>query len=496
MQKSFLLTPLPTIDFLPAFSPTLRCIQQNKPTSASISALSSLPSYYITASLPPQPQLRKPPVYPYTSQPPSSGSNAPLFWRATKHSLTFRLPLASYWHFGPSILATFRSAPRPTGPQPPCHRTIRQTREPRAHKTRRPPSTSPFAMLEPQAMRGPMDQTVAYGHSRSRTTSSNTFPMQLQTSHLAHPGPSIQQSRRSPSVNTFSTASSIPPPAAYRSSSQTELRRSTSSRSGGSPQPSSYVALLRKQKATVWCDRAQYEDPRILAQQRAAKMRATLEVVGGARTYSGGTGGRTSTGLSTTNKVAAKIPKIRHHGKTPVVGYAPGENHVGVGGVPMRLSATEVEAESSEDENIPGTSRLHHRRTGSSGRSSTASSRRGMGYRSSGGMGSQHGRRWSPGDTPERTGSLAEAMPEDIVGGVDDAASGKAHSFRSGSSAERADNVGELGSAPRLAANSLMHSALTREKSVKSADELRRRGSVDERTSTLTSGRLFIANPD
>jgi hypothetical protein len=67
----------------------------------------------------------------------------------------------------------------------------------------------------------------------------------------------------------------------------------------------------------------------------------------------------------------------------------------------------------------------------------------------------------------------------------------------SGSSGERADNVGELTSnAPRLASNSLMHSALTREKSVKSADELRRRGSVDERTSTLSSGRLFIANPD
>ncbi|KAM5342370.1 hypothetical protein ACJ41O_013336 [Fusarium nematophilum] len=353
-------------------------------------------------------------------------------------------------------------------------------------------------MLEPQAMRGPMDQTLAYGHSRSRTTSSNTFPMQLQTSHLAHPGSNTQQSRRSPSVNTFSTTASFQPPAAYRTSSTTDLRRSTSSRSGGaSPQPSSYVALLRKQKGTVWCDRSQYEDPRIVAQQRAAKMRATLEVVGSARgsgAYGpGGAAGRTSTGLSTTNKVTAKIPKIsRHHGKTPVVGYAPGENHVGVGGVPMRLSATEVEGESSEEED---TSRPHHRRTGSSGRSSTASGgRRNLPYRSSGGMGSQNsGRRWSPGDTPERSGSLIDPMHEDIV---DDAASGKAQSTISGSSAERADNVGELGSAPRLAANSLMHSALTREKSTKSADELRRRGSVDERTSTLTSGRLFIANPD
>ncbi|KAK7403633.1 hypothetical protein QQX98_010598 [Neonectria punicea] len=353
-------------------------------------------------------------------------------------------------------------------------------------------------MLEPHSMRGPLDQTNAYGHSRSRTTSSNVFPMHLQNpmpTHLAQPGHSAH-TRRSPSVNTFSTSSSIPPPAAYRTSSNTELRRSISSRSGGSPQPSGYVALLRKQKATVWCDRAQYEDPRIAAQQRAAKMRATLEVTGGPRGGGqgpGGATGRTSTGLSTTGKVSAKIPKIRHHAKTPVVGYAPGENHVGVGGVPMRLSATEVEGESSEDEDLPTMGRSQHRRTGSSGRSSTASGRRGLAYRSSGGMGSQNSRRWSPGDTPERTGSMVEATPEDIV---DDAASGKAGSTGSGSSAERADNVGELGSAPRLAANSLMHSALTREKSVKTADELKRRGSVDERTSTLTSGRLFIANPD
>ncbi|KAI5461448.1 hypothetical protein BGZ63DRAFT_404301 [Mariannaea sp. PMI_226] len=351
-------------------------------------------------------------------------------------------------------------------------------------------------MLEPQGMRGPLDHTNAYGHSRSRTTSSSIFPMQLQNpmaTHLAQPGPNAQHTRRSPSVNTFSTSSSIPPPAAYRTSSSTDLRRSISGRSGGaSPQPSGYVALLRKQKATVWCDRAQYEDPRIAAQQRAAKNRAAREVIGGA----GQPVGRTSTGLSTGGKVSGKLPKIRHHAKTPVVGYAPGENHVGVGGVPMRLSATEVEGESSEDEDISTLGRSQHRRTGSSGRSSTASGRRGLNYRSSGGMGSQSGRRYSPDNTPERSGSLVEAAPEEILGGPDDVASGKARSTRSGSSAERADNVGELGSAPRLAANSLMHSALTREKSVKNADELRRRGSVDERTSTLTSGRLFIANPD
>lgn len=331
--------------------------------------------------------------------------------------------------------------------------------------------------------------------------------------HLAQPGHAFQHSRRSPSVNTFSTASSIPPPAAYRKSSASDLRRSISSRSGGTgtiPQSSGYVALLRKQKATVWCDRAQYEDPRMAAQQRAAKQRANLEVVGGrGRGSTGASGSRNNTGISTTGRVAAKI---RHHGKAPVVGLTPGENHVGVGGVPLRLSATEVEAESSDDDNQPSTTRLHHRRTGSSGRSSNASGgRRPLAYRTSGGQGSVHSRnsqRWTPGDTPERRGSLADQQAQqyyqqqqnqqqvEIAAGPDDSASGKAGSTHSGSDAEKADNVAELGNAPRLASNSLLHSALTREKSVKSPEELKRRGSVDERTATLTSQRLYIANPD
>lgn len=385
-------------------------------------------------------------------------------------------------------------------------------------------------MLEPHAGRRHMEPPNMYGHSRTRTTSSNTFPMQASApTHLtAQPQNPYQQqqmshhTRRSPSVNTFSTTSSNPPPAAYRTS-PTDLRRSGSARSGGttaSTQATGYVALLRKQKATVWCDRSQYEDPRLQAAQRAAKMRANLEVTGatGQRSVSGGlapSSGRTATGISATNKVAAKI---RHHGKPAVVGYSPGANpnHVGVGGVPLRLSATEVEAESSDDEVQQQQQQSHHRRTGSSGRSSTAS-RRGLAYRTSGG-----GQRYSPGDTPERTSSIMEeeqrplqqqglqqsyapfGQEENVLG---DAASGRARSTGSGSSAERADNVGELGAgagpgapnAAKLASNSLMNAALTREKSVKTVEELKRRGSVDERTTTLTlnsTGRLFIANPD
>lgn len=353
-------------------------------------------------------------------------------------------------------------------------------------------------MLGPQIARKPVQSSNVYGHSRTRTVSSNNPQLGQQghnsPQHLPQPQAQYGHNRRSPSVNTFSTSSSIPPPAAYRKSSASDLHRSESNRSAGTSATtnsgSGYVALLRKQKATVWCDRAQYEDPRLVAQQRAAKKRANLEVTGGGRTGTGAS--RTNTGITVSSKVAGKI----RHQKAPMLGLTPGENHVGVGGVPLRLSATEVEAESSDEDKAPLT-RLHHRRTGSSGRSSIASGPRAMPYRTSGGQGSLHSLRRSPGDTPERSGSIVEDPTGEAAGAAqDDSASTKARSTRSGSSAERADNVGELSVAPRLASNSLMHSALTREKSVKNPEELRRRGSVDERTTTFTSQRLYIANPD
>jgi hypothetical protein len=47
-----------------------------------------------------------------------------------------------------------------------------------------------------------------------------------------------------------------------------------------------------------------------------------------------------------------------------------------------------------------------------------------------------------------------------------------------------------------MASNSLLKSGVAREKSVRNPEELRRRGSVDERTMTMSHGRLYIANPD
>ncbi|KAI1818093.1 hypothetical protein GGS20DRAFT_389443 [Poronia punctata] len=345
------------------------------------------------------------------------------------------------------------------------------------------------------AGRRSLEPALQYSYSRTPTTSSGPYAAQQyqqqqyppqnagpMPTHLQQPQASMGHARRSPSVNTFSTTSSHPPPAAFRTSPTNDIRRSTSSRSTTNQQ-TSYVAFLRKQKATVWCDRAQPEDQRLLAQQRAAKQRAALEVNARSSMQT-----RSTSGISGPGKV---VTKFRHHGKPGVVGYTPENNYVGVGGVPLRLSATEVEGEDSEDDDT-SSRRLHHRRTGSSGRSSTASGRRGMQYRTSGSIG-QGSKRWSPNDTPDRGSMMDE--PEYRPG--DDRLE-RAQSTHSGSSAERADALPELGTsgAAKLASNSKLNAALTREKSVKNPEELRRRGSVDERTMTLTSGRLFIANPD
>ncbi|KAI2643175.1 hypothetical protein GGS21DRAFT_485685 [Xylaria nigripes] len=320
-------------------------------------------------------------------------------------------------------------------------------------------------------------------HSRMRVPSSHAHSAQYATmpTHLQQPQALSGQARRSPSVNTFSTTSSNPPPT-FRTTppGPGDIRRSTSSGST-SAQPTSYVALLRRQKATVWCDRAQTEDPRMVAQQRAAKQRAAQEVIGRPSQA------RTATGISGAGKV---VTKFRHHGKPGVVGYTPDNNFIG--GVPLRLSATEVEGEDS-DEDDASAQKLHHRRTGSSGRSSTASGLRGLTYRTSGSIG-KDSRRWSPNDTPERGSMVDEREYKPGEEHID-----RPLSTHSGSSAEKADALPELGAsnAGKLVSNSLLHAALTREKSVKNPEELKRRGSVDERTMTLnSSGRLFIANPD
>ena len=116
-------------------------------------------------------------------------------------------------------------------------------------------------------------------HSHSRTTSSNTLPnMNNTTQPYVHaipgnppapynsqwpmgPGVAPAPARRTLSNATTSTTSTNGPPQRKPSSgsSSSTLQRSTSNRSGTSQ--SSYVALMRKQKATVWSARAQVIQP-------------------------------------------------------------------------------------------------------------------------------------------------------------------------------------------------------------------------------------------
>jgi len=243
----------------------------------------------------------------------------------------------------------------------------------------------------------------------------------------------------------------------------------------------------------------------MLAAQKAAKMRATREVIGGPGPGRTSTSGSAS--MTGSNRVTAKI---KHHGKAGLVGYSPGDLVGGVGGVPMRLSASEVENDDGDDD--ADSQRMqysHHRRTGS-GRSSISSARRGLTYSRQSGASSMVGK-WSSGNSPpESLTDLMEAGETPVPGGNQNvhgyfASNGNGdgngdgtRSAGSGSSGERADHVGDLdnGNAARLASNSLLQSTVTREKSVRNPDELRRRGSVDERTMTMSHGRLYIANPD
>ena len=144
-----------------------------------------------------------------------------------------------------------------------------------------------------------------------------------------------------------------------------------------------YVATLRKQKATVWCEHSQAEDPRIMASLRTAKARAILEVTGSAPSMQdqglsgsdanspasslhggiaghGGSSGPTkphkvlaSTGVAggvqtVRKKTWVKDRSASGHGGSKRIVMEPGS--LIVGAVPVRLSATEVTGDSGEED--------------------------------------------------------------------------------------------------------------------------------------------------
>ncbi|KAK3074825.1 hypothetical protein LTR53_002420 [Teratosphaeriaceae sp. CCFEE 6253] len=334
-------------------------------------------------------------------------------------------------------------------------------------------------------------QQPLYGQPARRTLS-NATASTSSTTHTTAAG-----LQRTPTTSAFSTASGGGPP-----------RRSTSSRSTASAaSPTSYVALMRKQKATVWCDRAQHEDPRILAAQRAAKQRAAMDVAGGGGHHhasSAAAGGRTST--SSSGMVGGVRSKMRHHGAPKASTYTGGPNLLGgaAGGVPMRLSATEVDEGESDDEGgaaAAGYGNKYHSRTGS-GRSSLGSEHRGQHLHSSGAArGYSNGSTPSGGPSPvESMGDLAEeetpvpdSQASSSQGTTTDYFAQPGGQGGSGSSGEEA-RFGNAGKLPeRRRQGGELGGAVP---SGKTAEELRRRGSVDDRTMTMGGGRLFVANPD
>jgi hypothetical protein len=331
---------------------------------------------------------------------------------------------------------------------------------------RRKPIASPGMAVRPTPQQQ-MYPDAQLGHSRTRTTSSGIFPSGSPTTSMNPQFPTQYQGglRRTPTSSTSSTTGTP----------NGTLRRSSSARSGTSP--TSYVALMRKQKATVWCDRAQYEDPRMLAAQRQAKARAVQEVAGGShhappRSASGGSG--------VVGGVRSKIG--RHHGMPKASLYAP-QTYTGTG-VPMRLSATEVDEGDDEDNSSQKGGPPYHHRTGS-GRSSLGSGRR-MSYANPVGRVSSNS---TPPQlpSPEDLGDLQEEPTPDPEFDSSDAYFEHTKtnlSTGSGSSEER--NFGGVGQMP---------TALPKQEK-KGTDDLIRRGSVDERTTTMTNTRLFIANPD
>jgi hypothetical protein len=219
---------------------------------------------------------------------------------------------------------------------------------------------------------------------------------------------------------------------------------------------------MRKQKATVWCDRSQSLDGRTLAAQKAAKARAIREVSG--PTYSSG---RTSTINS-----GGVVGKIRHGGVPKAPGYIPAGNLSGAG-VPMRLSANEMLGDEEEGSSMHqgDNSMVHGRETGS-GKSSTNSAKYRSGYPRP-----DPGRFSSQTSTPPASGNQSpqNGIPEH-------------HREDEYYENEEEDQVTDM------YGPSAVKQALSQ---AKNAEDLRRRGSVDERAMSMGAGvRLFVANPD
>jgi hypothetical protein len=192
------------------------------------------------------------------------------------------------------------------------------------------------------------------------------------------------------------------------------------------------------------------------------KKRAYLEVHGAGARRSGGSG------------------KIRH--TKGAMEFSP-SNLVGAK-VPVRLSANEIGEEEEDARSTEGTAM--HRRTGS-GRSSIASARYPSGYqRTQGTMGSN--------STPPNEKTDLPDVSENTPAEIQEEEKSRVSSIKDDAATTHTTNSSEIEDwVPDMEAPNAADQAAQK---AKKADELRRRGSVDERTTSMTNVRLFVANPD
>ena len=342
----------------------------------------------------------------------------------------------------------------------------------------------PLTKIYPEASyssAGPHRQTTT---TTTSTSTYQAFPPRV-SSQPPRASPSSQQynnamftSRRTLSQST--TSSTPFTPSRTPSNVSSKVSRTSSTRSGASVGGSSYVALMRKQKATVWCDRSQPEDPRIVEQQKLGRQRAARELAGSGRAAEGRTS--TSGSMGSGSLVSGKI---RHRGIPKATGLSNSANMAG-GGVPMRLSANEVGDEGTYNGNPTGGRPMHNRTSSGHSRDSRLLN-----------VEAQQPRRYSQGSASisGHGGSPNEDIPEleetPVPGRSEgsDYFSAEPGNGGSGGSSERENSFGNLG----------QMEAPPSKKEGKSEDDIKRRGSVDERANTMGymgKTKLFVANPD
>jgi len=251
-----------------------------------------------------------------------------------------------------------------------------------------------------------------------------------------------------------------------------------------------------------------------------AKARAQAEMVGKGTSTMASAGRPSNSSSGLTGGVRSKI---RHHGAVKASAYSGGlgtSGNLSGAGVPMRLSASEVDDDQNSENGEDAIDRRYHQRNGS-GRSSLGSQ-----HRTQSGFFSVNGSvaptpgslqmstirtRSSNDSTPPSGNSPVELrrnslplshmtneeetpMPDTRSGQMDyfnrlpsGGGGGSGSGSGSGSSSEeRFGNVGQM----------RQHYGVEQQQQRKTSDDLRRRGSVDDRTMTMSGVRLFVANPD